>query len=98
MTLLLTCKRCKGTGVVPNEHFEICKALRSEETKRHFHVHAQTEELEAENDNAGWEAICGEPPTVSCPQCDGEGVLEFDEDEWDLLVVPDEGEETGGEE
>ncbi len=89
MTILLTCKRCKGTGVVPNERFEICKSLKSEETKRHFRLHTETEEIEEEqDDDTGVEAECGEPPTVTCPQCDGEGVLEFDEDEWDLVVVP----------
>jgi len=30
---------------------------------------------------------------VVCPQCAGEGVLEFDENEWDLSVVPEGDEE-----
>ena len=97
MTIILTCKRCKGTGVIPNEKFEICKTLKSEDTKRHFRLHTEAEEIEADQDGAATEAECGEPPTVSCPQCDGEGVLEFDEDEWDLLVVPEDEDETGGE-
>jgi DnaJ-class molecular chaperone len=95
MTIILTCKRCKGTGVVPNERFEICKSLKSEEAKRHFRLHTETEEIEDEPEDAGVEAECGEPPTVACPQCDGEGVLEFDENEWDLLVVPEEDQDDG---
>jgi len=92
MTIILTCKRCKGTGVIPNERFEICKSLKSEETKRHFRLHTEAEEIEDEQEDAGFEAECGEPPTVTCPQCDGEGVLEFDENEWDLMVVPEDDE------
>ena len=98
MTIILTCKRCKGTGVIANEHFEICKALKSEEAKRHFHVHAKTEMMESDADTALMAAECGESPTVSCPQCDGEGILEFDEDEWKIKIVPDEDSDMGDEE
>jgi hypothetical protein len=94
MTIILTCKRCKGAGTVPNERFEICKSLKSAETKRHFRLHTETEEIEDEPQDGGGEAECGEPPTVACPLCDGEGVLEFDENEWDLLVVPEEDEDA----
>jgi hypothetical protein len=98
MTILLTCKLCKGTGVIPNERFEICRVIKSEEVKRHFRLHTETEEIEEEPDEAGIEVECGEPPTVRCPRCDGDGVLEFDEDEWELMVVHEGDEETGGEE
>jgi hypothetical protein len=90
MTIILTCKRCKGTGVVANEHFEICKALKSDEARRHFHVHAKAEMMESDADEALMAAECGESPTATCPQCDGEGVLEFDEAGWEMKVVPDE--------
>jgi hypothetical protein len=92
MTIILTCKRCKGTGLVANEHFEICKALKSDEARRHFHVHAKTERLESDAEEALAAAECGESPTISCPQCNGEGILEFDDDDWEFTVVP--GEET----
>ncbi len=92
MTITLTCKRCKGTGTIPNEHFEICRALNSEAVKRHFRIHAQAEDLENGEVDDSAEAVCNESPTLPCPQCDGEGVLEFDEDKWDLLVTK-EGEE-----
>ena len=94
MTITLTCKRCKGTGTIPNEHFEICRALNSEEVKRHFRIHAQAENLENHADDDTMEAVCGEPSTQPCPQCEGEGVLEFDEDKWDLLVTTEKEEEA----
>jgi DnaJ-class molecular chaperone len=90
MTIILTCKRCKGTGIIPNEHFEICKALKSEEARRHFHVHAKAEMLESDADEAMMAAECGESPTTTCPQCNGEGIIEFNDDEWEITVVPDE--------
>jgi RecJ-like exonuclease len=87
MTILLTCRRCKGTGFIANEHFEICKALKSDATRRHFHVHAKTERLESDKEEALVAAECGESPTMECPQCNGEGTLEFDEDRWDVTVL-----------
>ena len=94
MTIILTCKRCKGTGIIANEHFEICKALKSDEARRHFHVHAKTEMMESDGDDALMAAECGESPTVPCPQCNGEGVLEFNEEEWEIKVVHGEGAEA----
>jgi len=90
MTIILTCRRCKGTGIIANEHFEICKALKSDEARRHFHVHAKAERLESDAEEALAAAECGESPTMSCPQCNGEGSLEFDDDDWDLTVVNEE--------
>lgn len=97
MTIRLTCRRCNGTGSITNEHFEICKALKSDETRRHFHVHAKTERLESDSDEALAVPECGESPLIACPQCDGEGVLEFDEDEWELSMVPAENDEMDDE-
>ena len=88
MTIILTCRRCKGTGIIANEHFEICKALKSDEARRHFHVHAKAERLESDADEALGAAECGESPTIPCPQCNGEGILEFDDDEWEFTVIP----------
>jgi hypothetical protein len=90
MTIILTCRRCRGTGIIANEHFEICKALKSDEARRHFHVHAKAERLESDAEEALAAAECGESPTMSCPQCNGEGSLEFDDDDWDLTVVNEE--------
>lgn len=97
MTIILTCKRCKGSGIIVNEHFEICKALKSDEARRHFHVHAKAERLESDADEALAMAECGESPTVPCPRCNGEGTLEFDEDEWEIAVVNDEDNEIDDE-
>jgi len=98
MTIILTCKRCKGTGIVTNEHFQICKALKSDEVRRHFHVHAKAERLESDQDEALLAAECGESPTISCPQCNGEGALKFDEDAWEMTVVPTEDDNMEDEE
>lgn len=97
MTILLTCKRCKGTGTIANEHFQIFKALKSDEARRHFHVHAKAERLESDKDEALMAAECGECPDIRCPQCNGEGTLEFDEDGWEISVVPREDNDTEGE-
>jgi len=94
MTIILTCRRCKGTGIIANEHFEICKALKSDEARRHFHVHAKTERLESDSDEALIAAECGESPTISCPRCNGDGTLEFDEEEWEIAIVPMEENEV----
>ncbi len=90
MTIILTCRRCKGTGIVANEHFEICKALKTDAARRHFHVHAKTERLESDKDEALVAAECGESPTMGCPQCNGEGTLVFDEEGWEIAVIPRE--------
>lgn len=96
MTIILTCRRCKGTGKVVNDHFEICKALKSDAARRHFHVHAKTEMLESDADEALIAAECGESPTIICPKCNGEGSLEFDEDGWEISVVPRGDDEMEG--
>ncbi len=94
LTITLKCKHCKGTGEVPNEQFEICKGLKSDELKRHFRIHVHAEDLEDGTQDDLREAVCDEPPTQPCPQCNGEGVLTFDEDAWELVVSGDEeGEE-----
>jgi hypothetical protein len=90
MTIRLTCRQCKGTGTIPNEDYEICRSVRSAEIRRHFHVHAKAEELESDGDNSMDTAECGQSRTVPCPQCNGEGILEFDEESWDLTVTGSE--------
>lgn len=93
MTIVLTCKRCNGTGTITNEHFQICKALKSDEARRHFHVHAKVERLESDKDDVMTVAECGESETITCPQCNGDGTLEFNEVEWEIMVVPMEDNE-----
>ena len=90
MTIILTCKRCNGTGHIANEYFQIWKALKSDEARRHFHVHAKVERLEADKDEALIVTGCGESPDIPCPRCNGEGTLEFDEEMWEITVVPRE--------
>ncbi|MDD1720251.1 MAG: hypothetical protein LUQ25_09345 [Methanoregulaceae archaeon] len=85
--ILLTCRRCKGTGEIPNEQYEICMALRSDEAKRYFRMHMNHEDKDGNDIPDGCEMV----QSVPCPDCDGAGRLSFDEEEWELRVV-EEGE------
>jgi DnaJ-class molecular chaperone len=69
--IILTCRRCKGSGSIKNDQFRICQELKSHEIK---------------NDGCN-----GVPERIECPDCDGAGVLSFDEDEWDLQIIDEEG-------
>ncbi len=86
----LTCRRCKGTGTIPNPVFEACRTVQSPEAKRHFYYDFDDVPDEA-NDRPDGCAV--HEKTMPCPQCLGHGVLEFDEEEWELAVMPDEEEE-----
>ncbi len=86
----LTCRRCKGTGQIPNVAYEACRTMQSEEAKRYFYM---DQEHKPEETNEKGDACAVHEKTASCPQCDGEGSLTFDEDEWELSVVPEEDEE-----
>ena len=85
----LTCRRCKGTGTIPNIAYEICRTAQSHDVKRYFYFNR--EDVPREGDDQGNGCAVHEK-TVPCPQCEGEGSLEFDEDEWELTVVPEEDE------
>jgi DnaJ-class molecular chaperone len=88
MTILLTCRRCKGTGEIPNEQYRICQALESHETRRYFHI--KTEDT-VEEDQLPESDGCKEvPEMVECPVCNGVGQIEFDEEEWQLRIISDE--------
>jgi hypothetical protein len=85
--ILLKCRKCGGTGEIPNEQFLICQGL-SPETKRYFHI--QTEDSLEEEDDRQHDACRNIPEKVPCPVCEGVGTLAFDEDEWELRIVADE--------
>jgi hypothetical protein len=51
------------------------------------------QEHNPEEENEKGDGCAVHEKTVPCPQCDGEGSLEFDEEEWELAVVPEEDEE-----
>lgn len=91
MTILLRCRNCNGTGEVPNEEHLLCSELKSHRVKQYFHI--PTEE-EIASDDVPPDACNGAPETIPCPVCEGNGTIEFDEDEWDLQIIADE-EETG---
>lgn len=86
----LTCRRCKGTGTIPNVAYEVCRTMQSHEAKRYFYI--DQDESPSEN-NTKPDGCAVHEKTVTCPQCDGGGSLEFDEEEWELAVVPEEDEE-----
>jgi RecJ-like exonuclease len=89
--LILKCKRCKGTGRIPNEKYELCKTMRSEEAIRYFGI----TEIDDSKDCEEWiRAGCGLEETVSCPICQGAGSIAYRDRDWELTIVPeDEGEE-----
>lgn len=86
--ILLTCRRCKGSGRIRNEQFDICNTLRSDAAKRYFqipmeHTAETADDLPSES--------CDMPEFLTCPVCEGAGKLGFDEEEWDLRIEEDEG-------
>ena len=87
--IVLTCRRCKGSGEVPNLQYEICQKMTSAAARQHFCIPEEEECEDAEE----WVRLgCAHERTLPCPVCGGDGVLEFDEEEWDLSIVEDEGE------
>jgi hypothetical protein len=86
--IVLTCRRCRGSGEIPNLQYEICQKMTSPSARQHFCIPGTDDCHDAEE----WVRLgCAHEKTLPCPVCGGEGVLEFDEDEWDLSVQ--EGEE-----
>ncbi len=85
--IILTCRRCKGSGEIRNEQYDICMTLKSDETKRYFRI--PMEHTAGEPDDLP-DSECDMPKNVPCPVCEGSGKLEFDEEEWDLRVVDEE--------
>jgi RecJ-like exonuclease len=90
--IILQCRRCGGTGEITNEQFRICQEL-SPETKRYFHI--QTEDVLEEEDVRQHDACRNISEKIPCPNCDGVGIIAFDEDDWDLRIVADEEEALG---
>ena len=86
----LTCRLCRGTGTVPNPVYEACRTIRSPEARRHFYFDYDGEPDQPEE---GSDGCAVHDRKVSCPQCLGHGVVEFDEEEWELSVIPEEDEE-----
>ena len=84
----LTCRQCKGTGIIPNIAYEMCRTMQSPEAKRHFYF-----DYDDVPDEVNPDGCAVHEQTVPCPRCGGHGFLEFDEEEWDLAVVPEEDEE-----
>jgi len=86
--IILRCRRCSGTGLIPNEQYHICQALPSEETKRYFHI--PTEEQVGDDEDRQHDACRNVPEYVECPICDGAGTIAFEDEEWEVRIVADE--------
>jgi hypothetical protein len=86
--IILTCRRCKGSGSIENDQFRICQELKSHEVKKYFHMSMGDTTGEGEDQQDGCNRV---PERIECPDCDGAGVLSFDEDEWDLRIIDEEG-------
>ena len=71
------------------------QALKSEEVKRHFRIHAQAEDLEDCASDDPWRSFAGSHRR-NLSAVRRRRVLEFDEDEWDLLVTTEKEEESEG--
>jgi hypothetical protein len=89
--IILQCRRCNGTGEIPNEQFRICQEL-SPETRRYFHI--QSEDTIEDEDGRQHDACRNIPERIACPVCEGIGTITFEEDEWELRIVADEENET----
>jgi RecJ-like exonuclease len=89
--IILRCRICKGTGEIPNEQYKICQSLKSHKTKKYFHI--MMEDSPGDNELMEQDACNNVPETVSCPACDGVGTIAFSEEDWDLQIVTEGGEE-----
>ena len=88
--MILKCRRCGGTGLIPNDTYEICKLVKSEEARRYFGIAADDEGDPASE----WvRTQCGPEETVTCGACNGAGMIEFDDEDWELIVVAEEDDE-----
>ncbi len=94
--IILKCRRCRGSGVLPNHRARIKKALQSHATKRYFGLPTD-EDIEEVDDLP--DAQYDEPDSLSCPVCKGRGTLALSLDDWELSVSDesDEIEEEGDE-
>jgi RecJ-like exonuclease len=91
--IILKCRVCNGTGEILNEQFQICQAISSHEIKRYFHL--PTEDQVDEDTDRQHDACRNIPEKITCPVCEGNGSITFDEDEWELRIVADEDEQSG---
>lgn len=91
--IILRCRRCNGTGQIPNEQYQICQALASHETKRYFHI--PTDNQVGEDEERQHDACKNVPESVECPVCEGAGTIAFDDEDWEIRIVADE--DTGTE-
>lgn len=88
--IILTCRQCHGTGLVPNEKYLICKDMKSQEARKYFGI---SDDEDCEPCNEWVRTGCGLEENVTCPACEGAGTLRYNDEDWELTVVPDDEEE-----
>lgn len=49
-----------------------------------------TEDMVSDDDLSDQNGCNTVTETITCPVCDGEGSLAFDDDEWDIQIIADE--------
>ena len=84
--IILKCRRCHGSGTLPNNRARIKKALRSHATKRYFGMPTDNdiEEVDELPD-----AHFDEPDSLVCPACSGRGTLSLSPDDWEIAISDD---------
>lgn len=90
MVILLICRKCNGSGKVTNEDYQVCMNASSDAIRKYYHIHLHSDGENhsiPENEYADCQNI---PQTMTCPVCDGDGILEFSEEDWQLKIESDE--------
>jgi len=74
----LKCKRCNGEGHILNPYFEAC---RSPDVRAEIGL---CKEGDCECCPEYYYKLCQKGEFVECPNCNGNGFIEIDEDLWDI--------------
>lgn len=93
--IILKCRRCRGSGVLPNHRARIKKVLQSHATKWYFGFPTDND-IEEVDDLP--DAQYNEPDSLSCPVCSGRGTFALSPDDWELSVSGDSDDIEGEEE
>jgi hypothetical protein len=73
--------------LVPNEKYLLCKTMKSQEARKYFGL---SDDEEREPSEEWIRTGCGLDENVTCPVCEGAGKLEYNDEDWELTVIPNE--------